>query len=333
LSPEARALRDHIRRTLAFYYLYRAENNTERSPWGVMHAIVGFGVDTPLYVGDNKVNAIGWLAWNQPCYNMRLFAAPRGQLQVYMGPGYQGHEGQFLMMMAFSRVPKTYEMKIDGYDLTIEHLIRYEQATCHAGRELTFKLIGLSHYLGTEATWQNENGEPWSIERLVKEELKQPVIGAACGGTHRVSGFGYSLRKREKQGLPISGQWARAQKYVEDYWAYTYRLQNRDGSFSTNWFEGRQDNDNPDRKINTTGHMLEWLLVSLPDERLNDPRLTHAVQFLTDLLWEYRNHKWEIGPKGHAIHSLVLYDERVFGSRPGEHGTELAKLGARVFRR
>jgi hypothetical protein len=66
---------------------------------------------------------------------------------------------------------------------------------------------------------------------------------------------------------------------------------------------------------------------------LNDPRLTHAVQFLTDLLWEYRNHKWEIGPKGHAIHSLVLYDERVFGSRPGEHGTELAKLGARVFRR
>jgi hypothetical protein len=239
-----------------------------------------------------------------------------------MGPGYQGHEGQFLMMMAWSRVPKTFGLKVDGYDFTLEDLVRYEQRTCRAGTELCFKLMGLVHYTGTDAAWQNDQGEAWTIERMIAEELKQPVIGSACGGTHRLECFGYALRKRLARGAPVTGHWARARKFVEDYVTYTHRLQNPDGSFSTNWFQGPGNVPDPDRKLNTTGHTLEWLLLSVPDDQLDDPRLLRAARFLTDLLWYGRDRKWEIGPKGHGLHALVLYDERVFGGRPGPTRSE-----------
>jgi hypothetical protein len=325
LLPEVRALREEIRRCLAYYYI-RPESTTERSPWAVMHAVVGFGVDTQLDVGGKRVNAIGWMCWNQPCYGIQLFTLERGEITPHLGPGYQGHEGQFLHMMALSRVPKDFGMKVGGRDFTIENLIQREKSTCRAGTELTFKLLALSHYLGTEATWQSNDGQSWSVERLLQEELRQSVIGAACGGTHRLEGIAYAVAKRESRNQPMAGQWARAKKYVEDYQAYTYKLQNSDGSFSTSWFEGRGAANDVARKLNTTGHILEWMLISLPDDQLQDPRLVNAVEFLTSLLWNYRGHKWEIGPKGHAIHSLVLYDERVFGGRAGQRATELAQL-------
>lgn len=325
LSPEVRALRDEIRRCLAYYYI-RPESTAERSPWAVLHWIVGFGVDTQLDVGGKRANAIGWMCWNQPCYGMQLLTLDRGLVTPRIGPGYQGHEGQFLHMLALSRVPKDFGMKVDGREFTLEDLIRREQLTCRAGTELTFKLLALVHYLGTEATWQSDDGQAWSIERLLKEEMKQSVIGAACGGTHRMDALAYAVRRRESAGEPLTGQWMRAKKYVEDYQVYTYKLQNSDGSFSTSWFEGRGNQNDIARKLNTTGHTLEWMLISLPDDQLNDPRLVKAVEFLKDLLWNYRGHKWEIGPKGHAIHALVIYDERVFGGRAGQRATDWSQL-------
>ena len=319
LTPATRRLRDELRRCLMYYY-ERPESTSERGPWGTMHAIIGFGVDTALEAGDSRVNAIGWLCWNRPCLGYRLFEVRGGRIHTRFGPGYQGHDGQFLKVMALARVPKDFVIQVDGQEFTIADVVRQEQETCESGTELTFKLIGLAHYLDSDATWRNRSGELWSIERLIREELSQPVIGAACGGTHRLTGFGYAVRKRQRRGEPITGQWARAQKYVQDYVAYTYALQNEDGSFSTRWFEGRGNSGDIDRQLETTGHTLEWLLLSVPDDQLSDPRLIRAVEFLNALMWEHRDHDWPIGPKGHAIHALVLYDERVFGAQPGQRG-------------
>ena len=83
--------------------------------------------------------------------------------------------------------------------------------------------------------------------------------------------------------------------------------------------------------MNTTGHILEWLVYSLPPEELTDPRIVKAVSFLTDMMWENRTQKWEIGPEGHALRALALYDEYVFGGQPGKRHIELA--GVRCTRR
>jgi hypothetical protein len=327
LTPDQIALRNRIRQCLA-YYFHRPETVHRRSPWGVMHAVVGFGVDTPLHTGDKQVNAIAWLCANAPCYGMRLLHSQNGTPNVRMGPGYQGHAGQFLCILAQSRVKPDYPLVVDGQRMTVTDLVRYEQSTCRVGTELTFKLIGLSHYLDTDVRWQNAQGEDWDLERLLEEELAQPIIGACCGGTHRLTGYSYAVRKREQSGQPMSGQWGRAQAYLEDYHEYTLKLQNADGSFSTDWFAKRSSWGDLNRRLNTTGHTLEWLVYSLPEHRLDDPRVVKAVTYLTDLMWQYRGQDWQIGPKGHAIHALSLYDERRFGGTPGRRAVELAQVEA-----
>jgi hypothetical protein len=219
-----------------------------------------------------------------------------------------------------------YPLIIDGRRMAVADLVKSEQATCRPGTELTFKLIGLSHYLSTDASWQSDSGQQWDMERLLREELAQPIVGACCGGTHRLTGFAYAVRKREQSGKPMTGQWQRAEAYLDDYHEYTFRLQNADGSFSTNWFARRGEWGDLNRRLNTTGHTLEWLVYSLPEQQLDDPRLVRAVSYLAELMWQYRGHDWQIGSKGHAIHALALYDERRFGGTPGRRAVELAQV-------
>jgi hypothetical protein len=266
LTDEQRALRDKIRSCLA-YYFYRPENTQRRSPWAVMHVIVGFGVDASMLAGDQDVNAIAWLCANGPCYGMQLLQPAPGSVGVRMGPGYQGHHGQWLAILAQSRVKIDYPLVVQGQRLSIADLVRAEQATCRAGTELTFKLIGLAHYLEPDATWQSDDGQTW--KHLAADPGKSwPSRSSAprAEGTHRLMGFSYAVRKVEKRGQPLAGQWLRAKEYLDKFHAYTFKLQNADGSFSTNWFASRGDHQDLDRRLNTTGHTLEWLVYSLPQE-------------------------------------------------------------------
>jgi hypothetical protein len=325
LTPELRELGQRIRRCLAFYY-YRPESASERSPWGVMHYAIGFGVDAQLNVGDDNVNALAWLCGNRSCNGLRMFTTDRrGGLDVRLGPGYQGHEGQFLSVLALTRVQPDYPLTVADQKLTIADLVQREQRTCRVGTELTFKLIGLSHYLDSDAQWVASDDQRWDIPRLIREEIAQPVIGSACGGTHRLIGLAYAVNRRERVQRPVTGQWLRAKQYVASYQQYTFKLQNRDGSFSTKWFEGRAHSGDLNRYLNTTGHALEWLTFSLPKDQLTDPRLVRMVSFLENLMWENRTFRWDIGPKGHALRALGLYDEYVFGGQPGQRAVQLAE--------
>jgi hypothetical protein len=289
-----------------------------------MHCALAFGVDTPLVSDGEQYNAIAWLCENLPCRGKRLLYSQRGYLRVRNGPGCQGHAGQFLAILAQSRVNRGYPLIVDGQRLTVADLVEYEKQTCRARSELSFQLIGLSHYLDTEAQWENDRNEKWDLPRIIQEELAQPVIGASCGGTHRMMAFSYAVKKRAASGKPITGQWQRAKMYVDDFHKYTLHLQNEDGSLSTAWFRAPQNTSNIDRKLTTTGHILEWLVFSLPPEDLADPRVVKSVVFLTDLLWENRDRNWDIGPLSHGIHALCMYDENVFGGRPGHRAEELA---------
>jgi hypothetical protein len=327
LSPAMLALGDNINRCLDFYYT-RHLNSRDDSPWSVMHAFIAYGVDAQIRIGHpqgQSVNAISWVCANQPCRGQRMLYTVNGQLRGNVGPGVQGHEGQFLAYMAQSRVMIDYPIVVDGKRFTVADLIRSEMATCRAHSELTFKLIGFVHYLDTDVRWKNERGESWDIPRLIDYELAQPINGATCGGTHRMMGFSYAVRQRKRSGRPLTGQWYRAEKYVNDYHRYTLRLQNRDGSFSTIFFRGREAREDMDRRIETTGHILEWLVFSLPREELVNPPIVVSVNYLTNLMLQNRYYQWKVGPLGHAVHALALYNERVFGQEPGRRNVQLAK--------
>ncbi len=315
LTPQLIALRNRVRSVLRGYY-QKPLNSQDNDPWEVMHGVLAYGVQSHLRQGSDHgsfITAIGWLCYNRPCKGQTLlYVTPEGELRAKQGVGLQGHMGQLLAMLAQSHVSPDYPILIGNHQFTVRDLIEVEKKTCYPKTELTFKLIALSHYIDIDETWVNDQGLEWDIPRLVHEELDQPIRGSACGGTHRLSGLSLAVRARKKSGEPLDGEFARAAQFVKDYQNYAFRLQNRDGSLSTKWFQGPGDEADIDRRVKTTGHILEWLIYSLSDDELRDQRTIRSVTYLANLLYSNYDHEWEVGPICHATHALLLYDERVF---------------------
>jgi hypothetical protein len=327
LPPELEALSARIRNVLAVYS-EKNLNTAQQSPWEIMHRIVAFGIPTEIRrdgPDGPRVNAIGWMLWGNRANGQPLLVLSGGKPAGRVGPGLQGHPAQFLGMLAQSGVSPESPFKLDGKAFTVADLIEQEKLDCNSHMELTFKLIALSYYLKSDETWTNRDGEKWSIPKLIQEEIRQPVRSGACGGTHRLFGLSSSYLFRAKRGKPIDGEFQRAYTFVRDYQRYTLSsLENPDGSFSTEWFNRPANANEPARKLQTTGHILEWLVWSLPEDELRDPRVIKSVEFIAATLAEEPNRDWSVGPLGHALHALAIYDKRLHGGT-GSKQDQLAK--------
>jgi hypothetical protein len=310
-------LRSRIANTLTIYQR-RPLNTAQHTPWEVMHGFIAFGIPTQIRVGGpagDLVSAIGWSNMGGRCRGQVMLAAADKRVVALKGVGVQGHSAQYLAILAQCRVAANSPLTVQGKSFTVNDLIEEEKRSCKAKTELTFALIALAHYLPTDATWESRDGEKWSLPRLVEEEIVQPIRGAPCGGTHRLFGLAYGCQRRLRATGELDGVYLRADKYVRDYQNFALgRLQNSDGSFSTEWFKYPADReDDIDRKIQTTGHILEWLVSSLDQERLYEPRVVAAAEFLCGALASEPSREWKIGPLGHALHALNIYQERAWG--------------------
>lgn len=327
LSPRMAKLKQRLSETLAYYRSWPV-STSNRSPWEVMHAAIAFGCESRLARPDvnRKVTALGHLCFNGACEGHTLLRVVDGRVVPRRGDGLQGHDGQLLAILAQSKVKMDYPVMAQGKKFTVADIVEHEKRSVRSGTELTFQLIGLMHYLrGEEEEWTNDEGEEWSIRRMLREEIDSPIRGAACGGTHRLMGISYAWRKREQRGFKITGQYKRARQYTEEYHRYTFRMQNEDGSFHTAWFRVPDDSDDIDVRVRTSGHIFEWLAFSLSGEQLKSDTAVAAAEYLTELLATNRDHEWKIGPLGHALHGLVLYEQRVFKETSGDHRSRIAK--------
>jgi hypothetical protein len=311
-------LRAQIAQTLATYQR-RPLNTAQNTPWEVMHGFIAFGIPTQVRVGGpggDLVNAIGWMNMGGRCRGQVMLARTGDRLVAMKGIGVQGHSAQYLAILAQCRVAINSPITLQSKAFTVADLVAEEKLSCKSNTELTFALIGLAHYLPTDAEWEARDGKAWTLEKLVAEELEQPIRGAPCGGTHRLFGLAYGCQRRLKATGRLDGHYARADKFVRDYQKFTLtKLHNRDGSFSTEWFKYPADReDDIDRKVQTTGHILEWLVGSLDQEMLYDQRVVAATEFLARALAREPSREWKIGPMGHALHALTIYQERAWGT-------------------
>lgn len=300
----------------------RPPNSLDDSPWKLLHWSIAYGIDAQLRIGGprgQEVSSIGWLCENRPGAGLRLMSQSGDGMQLPIAAGKQGHAGQFLAMLAQAGVQPEFGIQINDRRWTVDDLVQHERATCRSGQELTFKLIGISHYGGTDDAWTNNRGESWSVRRLLEEELRQPISHTStCGGTHRLFAWSYAVQRRRSEELPIKGPWELAARRTAEYQARALRMQNRDGSFSTAWLERSASDTNPARRLTTSGHVAEWLAYSLSDAELHDPRFERALAYLTGLLEQHRPTSTTWGATCHALHALVIYERRMSGSRPGE---------------
>lgn len=312
---------DSIRVVLDKYYDH-PPNTRDDSPWRLLHWSIAYGIDAQVRMGGptgKQVSAIGWLCENRPSAGVRLASLAGNDLQLPIAGGKQGHPGQFLAMLAQSQIQRDFGIRVDNRRLTVADLVEHEKQTCRSGAELTFKLIGIANYGNSEDVWHNSAGEEWSVRRLLEEELRQPINSRiTCGGTHRLFALSYALHCRQNETRPVDGPWERAQRRIDEYQVRAFQLQNNDGSFSTAWFDGKEHSTNARKRLATSGHVMEWLAYSLPDEYLQDERFENGLRFVTNLLATNQVSSSDWGALTHALHALAIYEHRVIGSQPGQ---------------
>jgi hypothetical protein len=136
---------------------------------------------------------------------------------------------------------------------------------------------------------------------------------------NRLLGLSYAVRHRVKNNLPIDGQFQRAQKYIGEFGAFALGAQNPDGSWGPQPLSARSASADAATQLWSTGRMLEWLVLALPDDRLEEARVVRAVEQASKLLVSPRYQRnvpmlptKEIDAVGHALHALAIYDDRVF---------------------
>ena len=148
---------------------------------------------------------------------------------------------------------------------------------------MSLVLVGLAHY-ADRSTWKNDLGESWSVDRIVAEELSQPVVGQAEGGLNRLLGLAYAVSRRAKRGGAMEGRWERPAST-----STTSMTSPSPRKTATAVGDRISSPPGPRRRdagtqLRSTGRVLEWLAVSLPDKQLEDPRVTAALDNVTSLL-------------------------------------------------
>jgi hypothetical protein len=335
-SKELIALRRRIAQTLSAYRR-RPLNTLEHNPWELMHWAIAYGPASLVRLGGpagDPVSCVGWLNMGGRSRGQVMLATQDNRLIALRGKGMQGHVSQYLAVMAQCRVAPSSPIEIDGGSFTLADLIESEQRACTEKTELTFTLIAMAHYLDTDATWLAGDGSEWSLPKLVQEEIVQPLRGAPCGGTHRLFGLAYACQRRREATGALDGTYVAASRYVRGQQQRLFsELQNPDGSFSTDWFNRAEDGDDVERKLRTSGHMLEFLVSTADQHVLYHPRTIAAVEFVTEILAAEPERDWKVGPMCHALHALSIYQERLWGTLvPGAvaayHGPMKAKAAA-----
>jgi len=329
LSPELAALRDPVRRTLSAYF--RLPMNTrDNSVAEIMSFCLAFNCHAEVSQGSPtgpKLNGITCLCWNYPCAGRTPLVVADGRIAAKVGYGLQEYPSQLLAVLALSRVPADYPLRVGETVRTVADLVEHEKLACRPGTDLSLKLVALAYYLDDE-TWENDLGEAWSLQRIIEAELDAPILGAPNGGIHRLMGLSAAVTSCQLRQQPLTGQYARAEKFLSDFQAYAFSLQNADGSWSSSYFAAGQETKRVGH-MGATAQILAWLAMSLPQEQLEGPQVARAVVFVNRQLQQYQRSvsrvtagsPRQLGYWMYGLNALMTYDSRVFKPRDPDPAT------------
>lgn len=285
------------------------------SPWQIFHYILAMRQDSVVWLGKEKVNAIEWLSTAEPQFDKQpwLLLTPHGAkfhpyTQKYH---FEGHPAQFLALLSHSNLPLDYPFHVQGKVVTLRDLVNNTMKEVNSKEEVTWVLWALQHFLKSEASWYNQANEPWSIEKLVQIETTAQVVGAPCGGNHRLFALTRARDKYLLNGGAMRGVWFQADQKIKQHIEIARSLQNPDGSFSSEWYKGPGQTTDVNLRFNTTGHTMEFLAVSLPKERLQEQWVRNAVWMLSRELVLNQNVQIDCGPLFHSLDALILYRDRI----------------------
>ena len=292
------------------------------SPWQILHGVLAlrqnFVINRPGGKMGDRVRAINWISQGASYRGTPLFRRTEhgAEAQPYTQPyEFEGHPNQFLAILTMSRLPATHTFAVanspDRQTVSIAQMVKHAQANVNDREEITWTLWALAHYLPPDSRWKNAADEPWSIERLVQIQQSESLDEAACGGTHGLFALTYARNAyRDANKGQVRGAWLEADQKIRRHIEEAKIYQNGDGTFSASYFLGPHQSQQFQERIETSGHTLEWLVMAATDKQLKSEWMRRGVAAVAADLNLHADKTVQCGPLYHALHGLVLYQER-----------------------
>ncbi len=315
-----------------------------------MHGALALRQEYQLMIGNKPVNAIEYITQKNPYYEWSLSdpqlpegsplvhvrghwfqsTAQGGRAQPYVvSYAFEGHPNQFLAILSMSDLPLTHPFVVSDSQkpgatktLTMADMVRHAKLNVHVGNpnEVAWTLWFLANYLEPDEKWVDKDGHPWSMEQLVTVQTNAPLFRsdtllAPCGGTHGLFALACACNSYQQKFGKLDGAWLTARQKLDNHIALARRMQNGDGSFSSEYFKTTGWSEKMGPRFKSSGHMLEWLMMALPPDQLHQQWVRSGVMSVANDLvrWgavELVDTK-DTGAMYHALHALVLYRNRM----------------------
>lgn len=204
----------------------------------------------------------------------------------------------------------------------VQDLVEFEKKNCRWEKDLSQTLIALSYYLPPDAEWVAGDGETWTLERIVQNELERPFELGEAASANQLLGLLCAIRcwQMHTNHAPLTDSGEKANAYLQRFQKFVLEIQNDIGVWHPEFFKKKGVTPNqPTEMLLASGHILRWLVTITPRSELNDPRIFKAVTTLNELL-EYQLTYWdpsnasgtEIEGIMAALHALTIYEKRRF---------------------
>ncbi len=284
------------------------------SPWQIMHGLLALRRDFQLKKNDQVISGLDWVSSGPSYEGEAWFERTQygGRAHPYSRPwAFEGHANQFLAILSMSALPVDHQFQTPTGPITIADMVEHAQKVVNVKDEPTWTLWALSRYLPPDAAWRNVNGESWSIERLVSIQTAKPLQGSACGGTHGLFAIAHARNVYLRSGQPLRGVWLDAEYKIRRHISIARVQQNSNGMLSSNFFRGREYKQDFNKRMASAGHILEFLMIALPQDELKEPWVRRAIKSTSEDLLRNRKAFVKCSPLYHAVNALNIYLDRV----------------------
>lgn len=294
----------------------RLLSTAEHTPWQMMHGLLGLRHDFLISHNGQTVSGLDWIKTGPMFKNEPWFQKTEhgGRAHPYVQPyWFEGHINQSLAILSMCKLPLDTQFGTPQGPITMRDMLRNAQMTANEKEEVTWTLWALATYLPSDAEWVNAKGERWSIERLVSLEVGKRVGGptSPCGGTHGLFALAHARNGRLREGKALTGVWLEADQKVQKYITTAMQMQNTNGTLSSNFFRGKEYKQDFDKRMASCGHLLEFLMMALPQERLQERWVRRAIEATANDLMLNRKAYVSCSPLYHATNALSIYLDRM----------------------
>ncbi len=289
---------------------------TDHTPWQIMSGIEGLRRDMLLKDDKTTVNALQWIQAGPQYQGESWFEKTEhgGRAHPFSKPyWFEGHVNQFLSKFAACRLPLDTHFGTPDGPITIQDMINHAKMVVNDKEEVSWTLLALCRYLPPDTKWTNAKGEEWSIERLVDIEVGKTVGGPTSpnGGTDGLYALAIARNEYLKTGKPLEGVWLKADEKIRKYIEVAKSQQNPDGTLSSDFFRSSKRKDDFDKRLVSSGHLLQFLMHAVSDEQLNEEWIRRAVEATASDIQVNRKEYVSCGPLFTATEALTTYLERV----------------------